>query len=466
LVGTGLGDNLGNHSATTTLQMGNREVNQVTYLDITAGSDYGVRFWDGSDSYKIQMGNDQQDYGWVTDYSIHSNMNDQPNRGWTWGYSDANVQTSLSTEGHFRTRGVVYAENYVRSNNAYYSDGNVVIDDNGGWHRTYGNTGWYNQTHGGGIYMTDNTWVRTYGSKNFYCDQQIQAGSLVRSPTFIDLNDSYYFLDPNSWSRTTGDFWISHNGGQVKVGHNYSPNYCVGGNYSYSCGWNGWSTCWAYNPCLTTNWHDKLTVYGQARAYSWAGWSDGRYKKNVSTIEGAVSLIKQMRGVTYDWKELTTANEDAQKYGKGEYVDQSTPYQGMRSDMGVIAQELQKVLPNSVKESDVTDDEGTLQGTQFAVDYDNIIPVLIEAIKEQQAMIEELQMMAGLNAGSGMSEVGGLSQDALVNGMLEKAATMDADVQENVKGLVQAIRDGKVQMNAELRREMNDFIINGTIPQK
>lgn len=209
-----------------------------------------------------------------------------------------------------------------------------------------------------------------------------------------------------------------------------------------------------------------MTVYGQARAYSWAGWSDGRYKKNVSTIEGAVSMVKQMRGVTYDWKELTSPTEDAKKYGQGEYVDESVPYQGMRSDMGVIAQELKEVMPNAVQESDVTDDDGNVHGTQLAVDYDNIIPVLIEAIKEQQTMIEELQMMVGLNGGSSMSEVEGLSKEALINGMLERAATMDADIQENVKGLVQAIREGKVQMNADLRREMNDFIINGTIPQK
>ncbi|EKP0262629.1 prophage tail fiber N-terminal domain-containing protein [Aeromonas sobria] len=36
------------------------------------------------------------------------------------------------------------------------------------WLRTTGNTGWYSQTHGGGIYMEDATWVRTYGGKKLY----------------------------------------------------------------------------------------------------------------------------------------------------------------------------------------------------------------------------------------------------------------------------------------------------------
>ncbi|NJM94311.1 MAG: shufflon system plasmid conjugative transfer pilus tip adhesin PilV [Cytophagales bacterium] len=38
----------------------------------------------------------------------------------------------------------------------------------GAWFRNYGSSGWYNETHGGGIYMTDATWIRTYGNKSFY----------------------------------------------------------------------------------------------------------------------------------------------------------------------------------------------------------------------------------------------------------------------------------------------------------
>ncbi len=45
------------------------------------------------------------------------------------------------------------------------------------WFRSTGNTGWYNETYGGGIFMKDTTYVRTYGGKSFYCDQIIQSGS-------------------------------------------------------------------------------------------------------------------------------------------------------------------------------------------------------------------------------------------------------------------------------------------------
>ena len=38
------------------------------------------------------------------------------------------------------------------------------------WWRSYNATGWYNESYGGGIWMTDSSWIRTYGSKNFYVE--------------------------------------------------------------------------------------------------------------------------------------------------------------------------------------------------------------------------------------------------------------------------------------------------------
>ena len=49
----------------------------------------------------------------------------------------------------------------------------------GNWFRSNGNTGWYNETHAGGIHMIDATYVRTYGGKQFYCDSNILAGGNV-----------------------------------------------------------------------------------------------------------------------------------------------------------------------------------------------------------------------------------------------------------------------------------------------
>ena len=87
-------------------------------------------------------------------------------------------------------------------------------------------------------------------------------------------------------------------------------------------------------------------------------YSDSRLKENVEVIEGAVEKVKQVRGVTYNRIK-----------------------DGVR-DTGVIAQELEAVLPEAVH-----DNEDGMK----SVSYGNVVGLLIEAIKEQQAQIEELK---------------------------------------------------------------------------
>ena len=83
-------------------------------------------------------------------------------------------------------------------------------------------------------------------------------------------------------------------------------------------------------------------------------FSDARLKDNVETIEGALDKVAQMRGVMYD-------------------------KDGERST-GVIAQEMQQVMPEVVQE-----------GEYLSVAYGNIVGVLIESIKELKTQIEELK---------------------------------------------------------------------------
>ena len=85
--------------------------------------------------------------------------------------------------------------------------------------------------------------------------------------------------------------------------------------------------------------------------------SDEKLKTNISTIQNPIDTIKQLRGVEYNWKD-----------------------NGQKS-MGVIAQEVEKTLPYLVVESN----DGK------SVMYQNMIGLLIEAIKEQQKQIDELR---------------------------------------------------------------------------
>lgn len=85
--------------------------------------------------------------------------------------------------------------------------------------------------------------------------------------------------------------------------------------------------------------------------------SDANYKENIVTITDGLNKINQLRGVSFNWK------------------DTGQP------SLGVIAQEIEKVLPEVVCETD----------GKKTVMYDNIIGVLIEAIKELNEKVERLQ---------------------------------------------------------------------------
>ena len=94
--------------------------------------------------------------------------------------------------------------------------------------------------------------------------------------------------------------------------------------------------------------------------------SDIRFKENIKPIENAIDKIRKISGNTYDWKE-----ENKIEHG----------YEG--NDVGVIAQEIEAVLPQLVQ---------TRESGYKAVKYDKLVALLIEGIKEQQLQIEQLRI--------------------------------------------------------------------------
>ena len=90
--------------------------------------------------------------------------------------------------------------------------------------------------------------------------------------------------------------------------------------------------------------------------------SDATLKTNVETLTGSLDAVKSLRGVSFDW--LENGN----------------------SEVGVIAQEVEAVLPDVVSTND--------QGIK-SVKYGNMVALLIEAMKEQQAQIDELKAKLG-----------------------------------------------------------------------
>jgi hypothetical protein len=103
---------------------------------------------------------------------------------------------------------------------------------------------------------------------------------------------------------------------------------------------------------MSGSYSGSFTATGNITAYS-----DERLKENVETIEGALDKVSQMRGVTYNYK--------------------SDLNDGQRGT-GVIAQEMQQVMPEVVEE-----------GEYLSVAYGNIVGVLIEAVKELKEELDQ-----------------------------------------------------------------------------
>lgn len=108
--------------------------------------------------------------------------------------------------------------------------------------------------------------------------------------------------------------------------------------------------------------HLVVTGNGTLRKTNF-GISDFRLKQNIKKLENPLEKIVRMRGVSYEFIE----NPNQKR-------------------MGFIAQEVEKVFPEAVFES-----ENGFKGVR----YDDLIPVLLEAIKSQQKQIESLTIQVG-----------------------------------------------------------------------
>lgn len=94
--------------------------------------------------------------------------------------------------------------------------------------------------------------------------------------------------------------------------------------------------------------------------------SDRRYKKDITPITDALDKIMKIQGVGYNWR-------------TDEFKDKNFDN---KHQLGVIAQDIEKILPDAVAK----DNNG-----YYSVSYTTLVPVLVEAVKEQQGTIVNQQ---------------------------------------------------------------------------
>jgi hypothetical protein len=191
-----------------------------------------------------------------------------------------------------------------------------------------------------------------------------------------------------------GDRWTFHNGGSKAIGYNfkyYSGDLRIFADYpaTFRMDATGFKFCVAntgtagstiswFSPLIITNMGASsptiqltgaTTIIGNVSVTgngTYTGtWikSDERLKENIKPITNATEILNNLKGKTYNFK--STSNSTQKSYG-------------------LIAQEVKEIIPELVKEDD--DSLKTL-----AINYDGLIPILIEAFKEQKLQVEELK---------------------------------------------------------------------------
>lgn len=209
------------------------------------------------------------------------------------------------------------------------------------WFRSTGTTGWYNDTYGGGIYMTDSSYIRNYNSKRL----RIQT-------------DTY---DTIQLVRTSGS------------GGSSIAFYNGGGTFRGQFGMN--ATSWFTFDTGTATANQNVVeispaggIHSKAEITAKASGSDIRLKKDIQNYN-AMDIINKFRSVKYHWNDVAKANSEV--------------YNNDYDQFGLIAQDL---IAGGFKQwvRDVFHD-------YYTVTYERLIPVVWKGLQEVDDEVTKLK---------------------------------------------------------------------------
>jgi hypothetical protein len=239
-------------------------------------------------------------------------------------------------------------------------------------------------------------WNSATGAHSSY-NNGVYADTRIDSPIFYDYNDTGYYVDPNSTSNmyritTTSGGGLTLNSGSTFVlgasGATFDNSTGARLTESYGPFW---------NLSNSATWHHQIINgsslvgisagggnYGGGNIYAsgniTAYYSDERLKTKVGNLDNALQSVLSLNGFKYVNNEIALENG----------------FEGTKVQIGLSAQEIQKVLPEVVglapfdmqgvpETGEIISKSGE---NYLTVDYSRLVPLLIEAIKEQQNIID------------------------------------------------------------------------------
>jgi hypothetical protein len=205
--------------------------------------------------------------------------------------------------------------------------------------------------------------VPTYYLRNRYDITTDHPYGIYFGTSVSDYSYAIY-KQTGAWSHPYPDLHIAFHTG-IKLGAHYSYN----GIRFYN------NSDFATITASIGDGDNHMRGYYDIIAYA----SDKRLKHNIQRIENALSKVNSLTGMTYQWNNVGSQH--------GWSPDMET------REAGVFAQDVQAVLPEAVKLAPFDNNMGVSKsGENFlTVKYEKIVPLLIEAIKELKAEIDELK---------------------------------------------------------------------------
>jgi len=379
-------------------------------------------------------------YGIGSRYTFMSTMGDNVGlhdsaRGWIWYMSGAELNMYYAGSRRMVTTGWgVYVDQYLEAGGSlrapifydnqdtgYYLDqhntDNQGLRIRGG--TLHGPNWWWGAYLRVGANNHIGDWAQMFTSNgnlhidarpgypmylNWHTGNTVLINSDVQARIYYDLDDTGYYFGSSSgdgrfrYTNTNGGFsqpnyefqFVTNRAYYVNDTNTANLQACANSNLTAFFSWHkygvfatnmgldvdnvirigGWSmgaNRWQLTP------GGDMYAAGNIIAYS----SDERLKENITTISDALGMLKRLRGVYFDWKDI---------------VDDLGFNPVDRHDIGVIAQEVEKVIPQAIKPApfDALSDGKSISGQNYkTVQLEKIVPVLIQSVKEQQEIIEK-----------------------------------------------------------------------------
>ena len=331
------------------------DMNDYNIIDVTniqtnsANADVKFGVWSGT-TYGIGMTSGVT-LGHLNDYAMTYCMNNDADRGFWWGYSG---QSKSAGAMSLTTGGRLWITNTAQAY-SYEGHSNVAGTGNASYHPN-------------GIYSTGNNWL--YGTQYLNGNSQYMSGGSIYSVNDIVHDQNYGRGLVGVYSATRYQHVWSM-GAAYRLG---ATGTSVGNMYGLS--WTHTNIGTGTNQSISGLSHQlQLRMNGALKSVLGSGiWTSGNVtaysdiavKTNLEVIPNALEKVCQIHGYTYD---------------RTDYEPDSEGVMPETRQAGVVAQEVEKVLPEVVSGED---------GNK-AVAYGNMVSLLIEAIKEQQGQIEDLK---------------------------------------------------------------------------